>query len=76
MLKPGYYQHYKGANGGKYLLIGIADHENTGEKLVVYQAMYGEKTLYARPFSQFEEPVEWLGEMVPRFKYLGEQSID
>ncbi len=73
MLKSGYYQHYKGANGGKYFLIGIAEHENSGEKLVIYQAEYGEKALYARPLEQFEEQVEWLGELVPRFKFLGEK---
>ena len=73
MLKPGIYQHYKGVNGGLYLLIGVAKHESTEEDLVVYQAQYGGKQLFVRPLDEFEERVEWLGEIVPRFKFVSEK---
>ena len=44
--QPGRYEHYKGKF---YRVIGVARHSETAEDLVVYQALYGERGLWARP---------------------------
>lgn len=39
----------------KYLydIVGVAEHTETGEALMVYRPRYGEKKLYARPLEMF-----------------------
>ena len=49
------YRHFKGK---EYLVEGIATHSETGEKLVVYRALYGEKELFVRPVELFLSPVD------------------
>lgn len=66
MIKIGQYQHYK---GGKYEVIGVAKHSETGEELVIYRAQHGEKQIWARPLAMFLEKVEIDGKKMPRFKY-------
>lgn len=68
-LKLGIYEHYK---GNKYQVIGIANHSETLEKLVVYRALYGEYGLWVRPFEMFIENVKIDGNNVPRFKFIKE----
>ena len=63
----GRYRHFK---GNEYEVIGIAQHSETGEKLVVYKAMYGEQGLWVRPYDMFTEPVEQNGQLVARFTKL------
>ena len=36
-----------------YRILAIAEHTESGEKLVVYQALYGENKVYARPYDSF-----------------------
>lgn len=36
-----------------YEILGVAHHTETGEKLVVYRALYGEGKICARPFDMF-----------------------
>jgi hypothetical protein len=68
-LKPGRYLHYK---GNEYVVLGVARHSETEERLVVYQPQYGERGLWVRPLDMFLESVVRDGETVPRFKYIDE----
>jgi len=36
-----------------YRIIAIAEHTETGEKLMVYQALYDDYRIYARPYDMF-----------------------
>ena len=66
---PGQYRHYK---GNTYKVLGVAKHSETEEKLVVYQALYGECGLWVRPLEMFMEKVRFQGVEVQRFKYIGD----
>ncbi|MBF7731293.1 DUF1653 domain-containing protein [Pseudomonas sp. N040] len=66
-LQPGIYRHYKGQ---QYRVIGVAQHSETAEWLVVYQALYGEYGLWVRPLEMFRETVEVEGEQIARFALL------
>ncbi|WP_394192429.1 DUF1653 domain-containing protein [Pseudoalteromonas atlantica] len=68
-LKSGLYQHYKGP---QYKVLYVATHSETQEPLVIYQALYGEHGMWARPLSMFLETVEKDGQIIPRFAYLGD----
>ena len=68
-IKLGKYRHFK---GNEYRVIGIAQHSETMEKLVVYQALYGESGLWVRPLEMWTEQVERDGYSGPRFQYIGE----
>jgi len=55
-ISPGLYKHYKGQ---LYEVIGVSQHSETLEKLVVYKACYqpeGEN-LWVRPLTMFSETV-------------------
>ena len=65
----GRYRHYK---GNDYIVIGTARHSETGEVLVVYRPDYGDRALWVRPMSMFQESVETADGMTPRFTLIGE----
>ncbi|MFA9422376.1 MAG: DUF1653 domain-containing protein [Sedimentibacter sp.] len=68
MIKEGKkYRHFK---GNEYLVLYMAKHSETGEDLVVYQALYGERGIWVRPLSMFQEQVELNGKMVNRFEEI------
>ena len=47
-------RHFK---GDLYLLLDFAYHTETGEKMVIYKALYGECEMYVRPYQMFAEEV-------------------
>lgn len=78
MLKPfseeamgldlGVYEHYKGKT---YRVLSVGRHSETGEEMVIYQALYGEQDYWVRPLKLFLESVELEGgRVVPRFRLL------
>ncbi len=68
-IKPGRYRHFKGK---EYEVLGVARHSETEEELVVYRALYGDFSLWVRPVSMWNEPVERDGKTFRRFTYIGE----
>ena len=66
-IKKGKYRHFK---GGEYEVIDIVYHSETGEEMVLYRALYGEKRLWVRPKAMWNEQVEVNGEKIARFTYL------
>ena len=68
-IRPGRWRHFK---GNYYEVIGTARHSETGEELVVYRPLYGERGLWVRPASMWNETVERDGNTYPRFTWAGE----
>ena len=66
----GKYRHYK---GNKYRVVGIAQHSETEEEMVVYKALYGEGKLWVRPLSMWNEKVNVNGMEILRFTYTEDE---
>lgn len=68
-LKKGRYRHYK---GNEYEVIDTARHSETEEWMVIYRTLYGEKSLWVRPYEMFVEKVQIDGKSLERFTYIGD----
>ena len=68
--RPGRYRHFK---GGEYELLFLARHSETEEPMVVYRPLYGERGVWVRPASMWNETVTRDGRTVKRFTYIGEE---
>ena len=67
-IKLGRYRHFK---GNEYEVIALATHSETGERMVVYRALYGDGGVWVRPVSMWDENVERDGKVYKRFTYIG-----
>ena len=68
-----YYRHFK---GNVYRVLHIAKHSETLEDLVVYKAMYGERGVWVRPKSMFEEVIERDGKVFRRFSPISAEEAE
>ncbi len=73
IVKGGIYRHYKGK---LYKVITLARHTETKEELVIYEALYGDHRIWARPKQMFLEDVVIKGKKVPRFELVSDESKD
>lgn len=69
------FRHFK---GNSYQVMTLAKDADTGEDMVVYQALYGDFTTYVRSLSQFMSPVDKVKypnvSQEYRFERIGETS--
>lgn len=67
-LQRGIYQHYKGQ---LYQVFHVATHSETEEKLVVYQCLYVDYSIWVRPLTMFTETITTNDDReVERFKLI------
>ena len=67
MIKTGRYQHFK---GNYYQVLHVAKHSETEELHVVYQPEYGEREIWIRPLTMFDELITRDGKTFKRFTYV------
>ena len=69
-IRPGRYRHFKGK---EYEVLYLARHSETEEEMVVYRALYGERGVWVRPASMWNEIVKRDGKKYQRFSYIGDE---
>ncbi|MBQ3506571.1 MAG: DUF1653 domain-containing protein [Clostridia bacterium] len=68
-IKKGKYRHFK---GNEYEVLFVGKHSETLEEYVVYRALYGEREVWIRPASMWNETVTRDGKSFLRFTYIEE----
>jgi hypothetical protein len=68
-IKKGKYRHFK---GNEYEVLFVGKHSETLEEYVVYRALYGEREVWVRPASMWNETVTRDGKSFLRFTYIEE----
>ena len=68
-VRPGRYRHFK---GNEYAVLFTARHSETMEEMVVYRALYGDRDVWVRPASMWNETVERDGKTFLRFTRVGD----
>ena len=51
-------EHYRHFKGERYEILAVATHSETSQQLVVYEGLYGEHPIYARPLELFLSKVD------------------
>ena len=69
MVKQGLYKHFK---GNVYRVLFTAKNSESLEGMVVYQGQYGDKEIWVRPESMWDEEITRDGKAFKRFTYIGE----
>ena len=72
-IQPGRYRHFK---GNEYEVLYSAKHSETLEPMVVYRALYGERGIWVRPASMWNEIVERDGQAFTRFTRIDDGSTE
>lgn len=67
----GVYKHYK---GDYYIVLDIAYHSETLEKMIIYRGLYGENKLWSRPYDTFFDEVNKNGQKL-RFELQDIKSV-
>lgn len=70
-IRPGRYRHFK---GNEYQVLCVARHSETQEEMVVYRALYGDRGVWVRPASMWNETVERDGNSYQRFTWIGDSE--
>ena len=70
-IEPGLWKHFK---GNLYRVMYVALHSETGEEMVVYQALYGQRGMWVRPASMWNEIVERDGKTYRRFTKIDDYT--
>lgn len=68
-IKLGKYRHFK---GNKYEVLGFAKNSENCEEMVIYRALYGDRDVWVRPASMWNETVERDGKIFKRFEFISE----
>lgn len=67
----GVYKHYK---GDYYIVLDIAYHSETLEKMIIYRGLYGDNKLWSRPYDTFFDEVNKNGQKL-RFELQDIKSV-